>query len=127
MRKKAVSVVLILADLILLVLFVFVFRGILRSVAGFDVIEYENWNGELENPLVLRLGTGFWGFMVILVRLIVFIICQVRLLKGNRVMMAIVVILHTVIAVLGVIYWLKWGDGPYFTYMLQLLFERLIN
>ncbi|MBQ5519616.1 MAG: hypothetical protein IIT90_05940, partial [Clostridiales bacterium] len=52
MRKKAVSIVLILADLILLVLFVFVFRGILRSVAGFDVIEYENWNGELENPIV---------------------------------------------------------------------------
>ena len=127
MRKKAVSIVLILADLILLVLFVFVFRGILRSVAGFDVIEYENWNGELENPLVLRLGTGFWGFMVILVRLIVFIICQVRLLKGSSVMMAIAVILHTVIAVLGVIYWLKWDDGPYFTYMLQLLFERLIN
>ena len=126
MRKKAVSIMLIVADMILLVLSVFVLKGFLRSVAGFDVIEYENWNGEIENPLVLRLGCGFWGLMIILVRLIGFIICQVKILKGNsRVMLVIAIIVHSIIGILGFIYWLNWGDGPYFTYMLQMLFERL--
>ena len=128
MRKKAVSIILIVADMILLVLSVFVLTGFLRSVAGFDVIEYENWNGGIEHPLVLRPGCGFWGLMIILIRLIVFIILQIKLLKGkSRSMMVIAIILHSIIGILGFMYWLKWGDGPYFTYMLQLLFERIFT
>lgn len=128
MRKKAVSIILIVADVILLVLSVFVLKGFLRSVAGFDVIEYENWNGQIENPLVLRLGCGFWGLMIILVRLIVFIICQIKLLKGkSRGMMVIAIILHSIIGILGFMYWIKWGDGPYFIYMVQMLFERIFT
>ena len=126
MKKKAVSIVLIVLDMILLVLFVFVLTGFLRSVIGADVIEYENWNGELDNPLVLRLGSGFWGLMIILVRFIVFTILQRRLLKStSMVMMVVAIVLHAVIGVLGLLYWIKWGDGPFFIYMIQLLFERI--
>ncbi len=128
MGKKAVSIMSIVADMILLAFFVFVLIGFLRSVVGADVIEYENWNGQIGNPLVLRLGDGFWELMFILIRLIVFVICQVKLLKSNsRVMMVIAVISHIVIGVLGILYWIKWGDGPFFTYMLQMLFERLTS
>ena len=117
---------LIILDMILLVLFVFFITGFLRSFIGPDVIEYENWNGEFENPLVLRLGSGFWGLMIILIRMIGFIILQNKLLKGNsRVLFVISVIAHAVIGVLGFMYWIKWGDGPFFIYMIQLLFERL--
>lgn len=126
MKKKAVSIVLIVLDMILLILFVFVLTGFLRSVIGADVIEYENWNGELDNPLVLRLGSGFWGLMIILVRFIVFTIFQRKLLKGtSMVMMVVAIVLHAVIGVLGLLYWIKWGDGPFFIYMIQLLFERI--
>jgi hypothetical protein len=126
MKKKAVSIVLIVLDMILLVLFVFVLTGFLRSVIGADVIEYENWNGELDNPLVLRLGSGFWGLMIILVRFIVFTILQRKILKGtSMVMMVVAIVLHAVIGVLGLLYWIKWGDGPFFIYMIQLLFERI--
>ena len=126
MKKKAVSILLIVLDMILLVLFVFVLTGFLRSVIGADVIEYENWNGELDNPLVLRLGSGFWGLMIILVRFIVFTILQRKILKGTSiVMMVVAIVLHAVIGVLGLLYWIKWGDGPFFIYMIQLLFERI--
>lgn len=126
MKKKAVSIMLIVLDMILLVLFVFVLTGFLRSVIGADVIEYENWNGELDNPLVLRLGSGFWGLMIILVRFIVFTILQRRLLKGtSMLMMVVAIVLHAVIGVLGLLYWIKWGDGLFFIYMIQLLFERI--
>ena len=128
MRKKVVSIMLIVLDMILLILFVFVITSFLRSAVGADVIEYENWDGKLENPLVLRLGSGFWGFMIILFRMIGFIICQKKLLKGNsKVLMVIAIILHAVIGVLGLMYWIKWGDGPFFIYMLQLLFERIFT
>lgn len=126
MKKKAVSIMLIILDMILLVLFVFVLTGFLRSAIGPDVIEYENWNGQLENPLVLRLGSGFWGLVFILIRMIGFIIWQKNLLKGNsRVLLVIAIILHAVIGVLGLMYWIKWGDGPFFIYMIRLLFERI--
>ena len=128
MKKKAVSIMLIILDMILLVLFVFVLTGFLRSVIGPDVIEYENWNGQLENPLVLRLGSGFWGLVFILIRMIGFIIWQKNLLKGNsRVLLVIAIILHAVIGVLGLMYWIKWGDGPFFIYMIQLFFERIFT
>ena len=126
MKKKAVSIMLIILDMILLVLFVFVLTGFLRSAIGPDVIEYENWNGQLENPLVLRLGSGFWGLVIILIRMIGFIIWQKKLLKGNsRVLLVIAIILHAVIGVLGLMYWIKLGDGPFFVYMIRLLFERI--
>ena len=122
MKKKAVSIVLIVLDMILLVLFVFVLTSFFRSVIRPDVIEYENWDGQLENPLVLRLGSGFWGLVFILIRMIGFSIWQKKLLKGSsRVLMVIAIILHIVIGVLGILYWVKWGDGPFFFYMIQLL------
>ena len=122
MKKKAVSIMLIVLDMILLVLFVFVLTSFFRSVIRPDVIEYENWNGQLENPLVLRLGSGFWGLVFILIRMIGFSLWQKKLLKGsNRVLMVIAIILHIVIGVLGILYWAKWGDGPFFFYMIQLL------
>ena len=121
MKKKAVSIMLIVLDMILLVLFVFVLTRFFRSVIRPDVIEYENWNGQLENPLVLRLGSGFWGLVFILIRMIGFSLWQKKLLKGSRVLMVIAIILHIVIGVLGILYWVKWGDGPFFFYMIQLL------
>ena len=128
MRKKVISIMLIVLDMIMLLLFVFVITGFLRELVGADVIEYENWNGRIEDPLSLRLGSGFWGLMFILVRMIVFILLQRKLLKGNsKIMMVIAVISHSVISVLCIAYWLEYGDGPFFIYMLEKLFERTFN
>ena len=126
MKKKAVSIMLIVLDMIMLLLFVFVLSDFLKSLVGVDIIEYENWNGQLENPLSLRLGSGFWSLMFILVRMIVFFFVQKKLLKGSsKSMFVIAVILHTVISVLCILYWLSFGDGPFFIEMLRTLFERI--
>ena len=83
MKNKVISIMLIVLDVIMLLLFVFVLTGFLRSVFGADIIEYENWNGQLEDPLLLRFGSGFWGLMFILVRMVVFVIAQKKILKGR--------------------------------------------
>lgn len=128
MKKKVISIMLIVLDVIMLLLFVFVLTGFLSSVFGADIIEYENWNGQLENPLELRLGSGFWGLMFILVRMIVFIFTQKKLLKGrSKPMLVIAIISHTVISVLCILYWIKFGDGPFFIEMLKSLFERIFT
>lgn len=127
MKKNAVSVMLIVLDMIMLLLFVFVLSDFLKSLVGVDIIEYENWNGQLENPLSLRLGSGFWSLMFILVRMIVFFFVQKKLLKGSsKSMFVIAVILHTVISVLCILYWFSFGDGPFFIEMLKSLFERIL-
>ena len=128
MKKKSVSIMLIVLDMIMLLLFVFVLSDFLKSLVGVDIIEYENWNGQLENPLSLRLGSGFWSLMFILVRMIVFFFVQKKLLKGSsKSMFVIAVILHTVISVLCILYWLSFGDGPFFIEMLKSLFERIFT
>ena len=58
MGKKFVSILLIVIDIVMLLLFVFVLTDFLRTFVGADIIEYENWNGQLEDPLSLRLGSG---------------------------------------------------------------------
>ena len=128
MKKKAVSIMLIVLDMIMLLLFVFVLSDLLKSLVGVDIIEYENWNGQLEAPLSLRLGSGFWELMFILFRMIVFIIAQKKLLKGrSKPMLVIAVISHTVISVLCILYWIRFGDGPFYIEMLKSLFERIFT
>ena len=128
MKKKAVSIMLIVLDMIMLLLFVFVLSDLLKSLVGVDIIEYENWNGQLEDPLSLRLGSGFWELMFILFRMIVFVFAQKKLLKGrSKPMLVIAVISHTVISVLCILYWITFGDGPFFIEMLKSLFERIFT
>ena len=59
----------------LLVLFIFFIPSLLVDLVGFDVTEYENWSGELQNPVVFRLGAGFWKMMIILIKMLGFITC----------------------------------------------------
>ena len=128
MKNKVVSIMLIVLDMIMLLLFVFVLSDLLKSLVGVDIIEYENWNGQLEDPLSLRLGSGFWELMFILFRMIVFIFAQKKLLKGrSKPMLVIAVISHTVISVLCILYWITFGDGPFFIEMLKSLFERIFT
>ena len=48
MRNKVISIMLIVLDVIMLLLFVFVLTGFLRYAVGADIIEYENSQVEKE-------------------------------------------------------------------------------
>jgi len=125
MNKQTVkSVLIILLDFIFLVLFVFFIPSFLRSTVGFDVIEYENWFGDIENPIRCRFGAGCCELTIILARLIGFIIVQCKILKENsKIQLIISIVLHIIIGILGLIFYFRYADGPSFIYMLQTLFN----
>ncbi len=121
-NKKTLSITLVLLDFMLLVLFIFFIPSLLVDLVGFDVTEYENWSGELQNPVVFRLGSGFWEMMIILIKMLGFITYQCRISKNNgNALKYILIILHFVIGILGLMYVFKFGHGPNLIYLIQSL------
>ena len=123
-NKTVLSITMVLIDFLLLVLFIFFIPSLLVDLVGFDVTEYENWSGELQNQVVFRLGAGFWEVMIILIKMIGFIIGQCAILKDKgNVQKMIFIVLHIVIGILGLIYVFRFGHGPNLAYLIQTLSE----
>ena len=120
--KNIYSLILVLLDFTLLVLFIFFIPSLLVDLVGFDVTEYENWSGELQNQVVFRLGAGFWEVMIILIKMLGFTIWQCRISKIKRnVVKYILVALHVVIGILGLMYVFRFGHGSNLVYSIQTL------
>ncbi|MCR4792955.1 MAG: hypothetical protein K5871_09395 [Lachnospiraceae bacterium] len=120
-NRKTVSIILAIADMILLALFVSYIPYIFRHIFGFDFIEYENWFGELNDPIRYRFGAGSAEVVFILLRIIGFVIAQCKLLKGqSKRLLYVFIILHFLIAVLGLIYCFVYADGANIIYNIQL-------
>ncbi len=116
-NKRIASIILIVTDIILLVLFVLYIPYIFRDIFGFDFIEYENWFGELDEPIQYRFGAGSAEILFILLRGIGFTITQCKLLKEHKKgTLVIFILVHFVIAVLGLIYCFKYADGANIIY-----------
>lgn len=123
-NKTVLSITMVLIDFLLLVLFIFFIPSLLVDLVGFDVTEYENWSGELQNQVVFRLGAGFWEVMIILIKMIGFITGQCAILKDKgNVQKMIFIVLHIVIGILGLIYVFRFGHGPNLVYLIQTLSE----
>ena len=123
-NKTVLSITMVLIDFLLLVLFIFFIPSLLVDLVGFDVTEYENWSGELQNQVVFRLGAGFWEVMIILIKMVSFIIGQCAILKDKgNVQKLIFIVLHIVIGILGLIYVFRFGHGPNLVYLIQTLSE----
>ena len=119
-NRKTVSIILIITDIILLVLLVMCIPYIFRDVFGFDFVEYENWYGNLDEPIRYRFGAGSAEILYILIRVIGFTIAQCKLLNGqSKRPLVIVILLHIVIAVLGLIYCFKYSDGANIIYNIR--------
>ena len=124
-NKKIVSILLILTDIILTVLFVLYLPYIFRDIFGFDFIEYENWFGDLDEPIKYRFGAGSAETLFILIRAIGFIIAQKKILKGqSKILSVIFILLHIVIAVLGLFYCFKYSEGAGIIYNIKILLDR---
>ena len=123
-NKTVLSITMVLIDFLLLVLFIFFIPSLLVDLVGFEVTEYENWSGELQNQVVFRLGAGFWEVMIILIKIIGFIIGQCAILKDKgNVQKMIFIVLHIVIGILGLIYVFRFGHGPNLVHLIQTLSE----
>ena len=124
MKNRVKSIILIIIDIILLVLFVLYIPQILWHIAGPDFIEYENWNGAISNPIRFRFGAGCWELTFILARIIGFIIAQCKLLKNiGKKQLIIAVIIHSIICVLGLIYFIRFADGQNIIYNIRILLD----
>lgn len=124
-NKKTVSIILVLIDIILLVLFVLYLHYMFWHIFGPDFIELENWFGELDETIRYRFGAGSAEIIFILIRAIGFIIAQKKLLKRHSKKTSVIfILLHIVIAVLGLFYCFKYSDGADIIYNLRILLDR---
>ena len=120
--KKTVSIIITIIDIILLVLFVLYIPYLFWHIFGADFIEYENWFGELDEPIKYRFGAGSAEITFIIIKFIGFIITQCKLLKGqNKIMLVILILIHIVVCVFSLIYCFKYADGANIIYNIQLL------
>ncbi len=121
-KKKIASILLIIIDIILLGLFVTYIPIIFWHIFGSDFIEYENWFGELDETIKYRFGAGSAEILFIILRVIGFTIAQIKLLKGQRKGLSVIfILLHFVIAVLGLVYCFKYADGANIIYNIRIL------
>lgn len=120
-KKNLVSISIIILDIVLLLIFVSIIPNLFWHIFGSDFIEYENWSGEITGSTIrYRFGAGSWELLFILLRTIIFIIIQTKLLKEySKVRKIIVVLLHIVVCVLGLIYFFIYAEGPNMIYSIQ--------
>lgn len=125
MKKKIISVVLVVVDIIILVLFVLFLHYIFLHIFGPDFIEYEDYFGQMDSTIDYRFGAGSAEIAFILIRVIGFIIAQRKLLKEQSKKLLIdFVVVHIVIGILGLIYCFRFADGADLIYNIQWLLDN---
>ena len=88
----------------------FVFRNVFWNIFGSDVIEYENWFGDIENPIQYTFGSGsamiVLNFVLMAVFLVLNIICY-RRNHGLKTVVWLAAVVHVVNFLIwtGVILW----------------------
>ena len=119
-KKRVISIICVISDLILLGIFIRFIPSFFRNTVGYDVIEDEDWFGEMESQIQYRFGAGCCELTFILLKMIFFVIGQFRLLKSSaRIQMVLCIILHIIIGVLGLMYYFRFADGPFFLYLIE--------
>ena len=120
-KKRVISIICVISDLILLGIFILFIPSFFRNTVGYDVIEYEDWFGEMESGQVqYRFGAGCCELTFILLKMIFFVTGQCRLLKSSaRIQMVLCIILHIIICVLGLMYYFRFADGPFLLYLIE--------
>ena len=78
-KRKTVNLVImciiyLLIDLFLLFALVMWLRYIFLHIFGYDIIEYENWFGTIDNPIRYRFGAGTAEYLFVIVKVIFFIV-----------------------------------------------------
>ena len=113
------------ADFLIIFLFVIFFSDILRDIAGLDSVMYEDYYGLLENQTQLRFGAGCWQYTFELIKMVVFIVLQVKLNKKYResvIRLVVPILLHVVLFGVGLFIVTKGGYGWLALEMFRMLF-----
>ena len=111
-------IIYLLIDLFLLFALVMWLRYIFLHIFGYDIIEYENWFGTIDNPIRYRFGAGTAEYLFVTVKAIFFIVKEKLLMKksGNTSKaIYIPIALHIIILILGVYISVNYLSGCFIT------------
>ena len=113
-RQIIVSVILVLIDIALFIALVKVFSWPLVNLVGYDIADYENWFGELDNSRVYRFGAGCYECLFILLKAAVLIFIEKKNYiksRGSKLIFVIAIIIHVILFVLFMAYLCRFLDG----------------
>lgn len=125
-KKLIITILLLLADFGLLILFIAFVPSILINTVGFDCVEYENWDGALSDPIVLKFGAGCMEITIIVAKFLAFLAGSIVLCirkKLTKPFVVMTIIGHIIIFILGIAYVFRFAEGPNALFMLSQLIE----
>ena len=121
-HQIVISVILILIDIALFILLVSVLRWPLINLVGFDITDYENWEGALDNSRVYRFGAGCYEYLFVLLKAIALILLEkitYTRCKGSGIIFIITIIVHIILFLLCVAYVYAFLDGNNIYWLLR--------
>mgnify|MGYP007016109705 FL=1 len=84
----------------------------------------ENWFGTIDDPIQYCFGAGSAEILFVIIRVVSFTLAQCKLLKGqSKGQLGVFILLHVVIAVLGLIYCFIYFDGANIIYNVRQLLD----
>lgn len=84
----------------------------LSDIFGPDIIEYENWFGDLENPVKHRFGIGSVEILLTLIQAFLFVCLEIILYKKKKIFKTytcIAIIIHAVNLLLWILFYIDWN------------------
>lgn len=89
-----------------------------------DTVTPENWFGTIDDPIQYCFGAGSAEILFVIIRVVSFTLAQCKLLKGqSKGQLGVSILLHVVIAVLGLIYCFIYADGANIIYNVRQLLD----
>lgn len=131
MKKDVIKTAVVLAvDIGLLLLFIAFVPNLLLKTVGPDIVEYENWTGDLENATACKFGAGCMEIAIITAKLLIFLtFWLVTYLKNKKIKVFAITasLAHLVIFALGIAYIFEYAEGPNALYMITYLLTNLFS
>lgn len=113
MKKTARILLLIIADLIISWIVFYICDVHLHSVMGPDIIEYENWSGELDETIVHRFGIGSLEITLSAVQMLVFAVTEfirARKNKGRKALSISASVIHILNGIVWILFYIDWNS-----------------
>lgn len=104
MKKKGI---ILLLDILLSWVVFYVCDMWLSNIFGPDIVEYENWFGDLENTVAYRFGIGSVEILLALLQAVLFIYIEIARHKKK---ISIATLMHAFNFVLWVLFYIDWNS-----------------
>ncbi len=104
--------IILLADILLSWIFFSICDMWLCDIFGSDIVEYENWLGNLDNPVAYRFGIGSVEILITLLQAVLFVYIEIMLYKKEKafkVYTCIAILIHVLNFLLWILFYIDWN------------------